>query len=133
MGIELKMLVFCSVLGFVQILLAAHSAGRQRGYAWVAGRREETVAPLTGYANIFNRALANFLESFPLFVALVVAAVYSGRLGQMSDTGALLFFFARVLYVPLYGVPIVRSLVWNVGAVGMLLVGLQVLIPEYAI
>jgi uncharacterized MAPEG superfamily protein len=37
--------------------------------------------------------------------------------------GAQLYFWARVAYVPLYvaGVPLIRSLVWNVGTIGIML------------
>lgn len=129
---EIQMLVYSTLLGFVQILLAAHSAGRQRGYRWVAGSREGNAAPLTGYANSFNRALANFSESFPLFAALSLAIVVAGKTGAYSALGAQLFFWARLAYVPLYRVPIVRSLVWNVAAIGMLLIALQLLALEPA-
>jgi uncharacterized MAPEG superfamily protein len=40
-----------------------------------------------------------------------------------SRTGASLYFWARVLYLPLYafGVPLFRSIVWNVAALGIAL------------
>ena len=41
----------------------------------------------------------------------------------MTEWGAQLYFWARVLYVPLYavGLPLVRSLVWNVATLGIIL------------
>ena len=38
--------------------------------------------------------------------------------------GAQLYFWGRVAYLPLYvlGVPLVRSLVWNVATVGIVLI-----------
>jgi uncharacterized MAPEG superfamily protein len=127
--IELHMLVYSALLGFVQVLLAAHSAGRQRGYRWVAGARQEIVPPLTGLAHRFDRCLANFLETFPLLAALVLAALVSGRHGVLSQVGAQLYFWARVAYIPLYGVAIVRSLAWNVAGTGILLIAFQLLFP----
>jgi uncharacterized MAPEG superfamily protein len=38
--------------------------------------------------------------------------------------GARLYFWGRLAYVPLYagGVPLIRSLVWNVATIGIVLV-----------
>ena len=54
--------------------------------------------------------------------SVAVTATGSGDTG--TALGAQLWFWARVLYVPLYlaGIPYVRSLVWGVALVGMLLV-----------
>jgi uncharacterized MAPEG superfamily protein len=43
--------------------------------------------------------------------------------------GAHLYFWARVVYLPLYalGVPLVRSLVWNVAFAGIVLLLLALL------
>lgn len=129
MSAELQLLGYSALLGFVQIILASHSASLQRGYRWAAGAREEAVAPLTGAANRFDRASRNFLETFPLFAALILAAHAADREGALTLWGAQLYFWARLAYVPLYGVRFVRSLVWNVAAVGMLLVATALLWP----
>jgi uncharacterized MAPEG superfamily protein len=43
--------------------------------------------------------------------------------GVLTKWGSLLYLGARVAYLPLYavGIPLIRSLVWNVAAIGMLL------------
>jgi hypothetical protein len=71
-SIELRILVWSIVLGLVQVLLQAHSASLQVGYRWTAVAREAR-APLTGIAGRLERALRNFLETFPLFAAAVHA------------------------------------------------------------
>jgi uncharacterized MAPEG superfamily protein len=45
----------------------------------------------------------------------------AGREGDLSAWGAIVYFGARVLYVPLYafGVPVLRSLVWGVSLAGL--------------
>lgn len=129
MSLELQMLGYSALLGFVQIILASHTASFQRGYSWTAGSREETVAPLTGSANRFARALANFLETFPLFAALVLAAHVASREGSLTFWGVQLYFWARLAYIPLYGVRVVRSLAWNVAAAGIILVAVALLWP----
>jgi len=70
-----------------------------------------------------ERALRNYLETFPLFAALVLVAEVAGIHTRLTEWGALLYLGARVVYLPLYalGVPLIRSLVWNVAAIGMLL------------
>ena len=77
----------------------------------------------------FERALKDFFETFPLFVALVLVAQLSGIHNQLTELGSFLYLGARVAYLPLYafGVFLVRSLVWNVAAVGMLLFVIAIL------
>ena len=118
MTIELTMLALSVVLGLVQIVLNAQSKNMQHGYWWAAGPRDEARPPLTGIAGRLERALLNFLETFPLFAAAV------GRHDWMTVWGAQLYFWGRVAYVPLYvlGVPLARSLVWNVATFGIILI-----------
>ena len=80
--------------------------------------------PLTPIAGRLERALANFLETFPLFAAAVLIAHAAGRHDWMTEWGSVLYLAARVVYVPLYafGVFLVRSLVWNVGTLGIVLI-----------
>jgi uncharacterized MAPEG superfamily protein len=124
MTIELKMLALSIVLCLVQIVLAAHTASLQRGYLWAASARDEPRPALTGVAGRLDRALRNFLETFPLFAAAVLMAHAAGRHSWMTEWGAQLYFWARVAYVGLYaaGVFLVRSLVWNVAVLGIALV-----------
>jgi len=128
-SLELQMLGYSTLLGLVQIILASHATSFQRGYRWTAGAREEPAAPLTGAASRLTRALDNFLETFPLFAALVLATHVASRQGILTLWGVQLYFWARLAYVPLYGVPVVRSLVWNVAAVGILLLAAALLWP----
>lgn len=123
MNVELHVLVWSVVLGFVHIVAASHSASLQRGYRWTASSRDEPLPPLQGVAGRLQRALNNYLETFPFFAALVLVAQLVGVHSPLTEWGAFLYIGARVVYLPLYavGVPLVRSLVWNVAALGMLL------------
>jgi uncharacterized MAPEG superfamily protein len=120
---ELLVLALSVVLGLVHIVLAAHSASVQRGYRWAAGSRDEELPPLTGVAGRLARALSNFGETFPLFVALVFAVHASGSYGVLSEWGAWLYLVGRLAYLPLYacGVYLLRSVAWNVATAGLLL------------
>jgi uncharacterized MAPEG superfamily protein len=121
--IELKMLTLSVVLGIVQIVAASHAASLQRGYRWTASPRDEKMPPLQGVAGRLDRALRNFMETFPLFAAVVLTAHVSDIHSALTEWGAQLYFWARVAYVPLYvgGVPLARSLVWNVATIGIVL------------
>ena len=124
MTLELKMLALAIVLGLVQIVLSAQSKNLSTGFRWAGGARDEPRPPLTPVAGRLERALTNFLETFPLFAAAVLIAQAVGRHDWMTEWGAVLYLVARIAYVPLYvlGVFLVRSLVWNVGTVGIMLI-----------
>jgi uncharacterized MAPEG superfamily protein len=124
MTIELATLSFSVILGFVHIVLSSHAASLQRGYRWTASARDEPTPPLSGLAGRLERALRNYLETFPFFAAAVLTAHAMDRHGALTIWGTQLYFWARVAYLPLYafGVLLVRSLVWNVAAVGIALV-----------
>ena len=117
------MLGFSAALGLVHIVAASHSASLQRGYRWTASARDEPTSPLLGAAGRLARALANFTETFPPFAALVLAVLVAGRSGLLSEWGAGLYFAGRLAYLPLYafGVPLIRSLAWNVATFGIIL------------
>lgn len=123
MSLEIYVLCLSIVLGVVHIALASHSASLQRGYRWTASARDEFVPPLIGVAGRLARALANFLETFPFFAALVLAVHITDAYGSLSKWGVLLYFGGRFVYLPLYGfgVYLIRSLAWNVATAGIFL------------
>lgn len=122
MPTEIQMLAWAMVLGIVQLLLAAVAMTRQRGLKWNASARDGQPAPLTGVAARLDRAMRNFLETFPFFAAAALAVAVTDSTSAASVLGAQLYFWARLVYVPLYafGVPYLRSLVWAVSLWGIL-------------
>lgn len=124
MSFELAMLAASCLLCLVQIVVSSHAASLQRGYRWTAGSREAEVPPLTGAAGRLDRASRNFLETFPAFVAAVFLVHVLGRESPLSEWGAGLYFSARLVYLLLYaaGIPLLRSLVWNVAFVGIVFI-----------
>ena len=123
MAIELQLLAWAVVIGLVQLGWAAAAARAQQGLKWAGGSRDEP-RPGTGVAARLERALRNFLETFPFFAAAVIVAYLGGKLGDLTFWGASLYVAARALYAPLYasGVAIVRSLVWFVSMIGLFMV-----------
>ena len=124
MTTELCMLLWSAVLGLVQIALAATCSVGQRGLGWAASARDEVKPPLVGIGGRLDRARANFLETFPLFAAVILAAHLLQRHDHLTVLGAQLYFWARLVYVPVYaaGIPYLRTLVWTVSIAGIVLV-----------
>jgi uncharacterized MAPEG superfamily protein len=88
MNFELAMLAASCVLCLIQIVIASHAASIQRGYRWAASARDVEVPPLTRTAGRLERALRNFLETFPVFVAAIVLVDVLGREAALSNWGA---------------------------------------------
>jgi uncharacterized MAPEG superfamily protein len=128
MTTELYLLVFSIMMGFVHVVVASHASSLQRGYGWTASGRDEVKPPLVGVAGRLDRAARNFLETFPFFAAAILMAHAAGHHNWMTVWGAQFYFWARLVYLPLYafGVPLLRSFVWNVATLGtvLILVGL---------
>lgn len=129
---ELTLLGWTLVLAIVQILLPAMARTAETGVDYNAGPRDApSAAPVGKITARLQRAQQNLFETLPLFAAAVLIAHVAERNGELTFWGASLYLAARVLYVPLYaaGVPVVRSLVWTVGLVGLGLVLAAVLLP----
>ena len=121
MTFELKMLAISIILGFVHIVLASHAKSWQYGYRWTASARDESQPPLGRVAGRLDRAATNFLETFPFFAAAVLMAHAAGRHGELTVWGTHFYLWGRLAYLPLYvlGVPLIRSIAWNVAACGI--------------
>ena len=124
MTTELKLLAATVILGLVHLIVDSHLISLQLGYRWTASNREQPVPALRGVANRVDQAYTNFMETFPFFAALLLAAHFAGRLGPLTLWGAQLYFWARVGYVlaSAAGLGLVRSvLCFNTALAGMVL------------
>jgi uncharacterized MAPEG superfamily protein len=122
--IELRFLAASIILGLVHLMADSHLISAQYGYRWTASSREQSVPPLRGLANRVDQAYANFMETFPFFAALVIAAHLSHSDGMLTVWGAHLYFWGRLGYVlaAAAGYGLVRSVVFfNAGLVGIIL------------
>jgi uncharacterized MAPEG superfamily protein len=121
---EFIMLAFTLVLALVQIGAAAVAQTAELGVKWNAGPRDVETPPPGKLAGRLMRAQANLFETLPIFAAAVIMAHIAGKDGPLTALGAHLYFFGRLVYLPLYafGVPYVRSLVWLVAAGGLVMV-----------
>jgi uncharacterized MAPEG superfamily protein len=124
MTIELRMLALSVLLGFIHIFLSGQATTHQYGLDWNMGARDQEMPPLNPLAGRLRRAQNNFFETFPLFAVAVLIAVFAGKRGALTDWGVQLYFWARVVYLPLYafGIRMIRSIVWLVATIGIFLV-----------
>jgi uncharacterized MAPEG superfamily protein len=123
MPIELQLLVWAAILTLIQMLIAVAGAQSQVSLPVLAGNREG-MAPLTGWALRAQRAHVNMLESLVIFAIFVLVAQATNRLDETTAIGAQIFFWGRVAYALVYlaGLPWVRTLVWAVSVVGLLMI-----------
>jgi uncharacterized MAPEG superfamily protein len=121
---EFIMLAFTLVLALIQIGWAAMARTAELGVKWNAGPRDAEAPPPGKLAGRLMRAQSNLFETLPLFAAAVIMAHIAGKDGSLTFLGTHLYFFARLVYLPLYalGVPYIRSLVWLVAAAGLVMV-----------
>jgi len=129
-SVEMQMLWLSILLGIVQLLLAVLFALAARGLPWGAGARDEPAVPMSRTGARIERAYKNFLETFVFFAAAVLMANAMGKHTAMSALGAQIYFWSRVLYVPVYalGIPFVRTAIWIASLVGIGLV-LRTMLP----
>lgn len=121
----LQILVWTTVLTWVAIMAAAVLRNREwtlEGMLAGLSNRDKLpeATPLGGRA---VRAASNTLENFVLFAALALTAHAVG-VDEEATLGAQVFFWARLVYLPVYwaGITYVRSLIWGVGTVGLVMI-----------
>ena len=121
---EFTMLGLAIGLGLFQLLIAARVGNSQRGIQWNVGARDAPPPPVSALAGRLERAYRNFMETFPFFAAAILATHATNRFSWLTLIGSQVYVIARVVYLPLYaaGVPVIRTLVWLAGTIGLILV-----------
>jgi len=124
MHVELKILALGAILLFVHIFTATRFKTAQYGRKWNVGARDEALPEPNPISGRTMRAQANFLETFPIAIVALLGVVVAGKTSQWTTLGGLIWLGARVVYLPLYavGVPVIRTVVWTIGMVGLAMV-----------
>jgi uncharacterized MAPEG superfamily protein len=119
----LRFVIYMALLTWLLLLVA--SLIRARGWTFAGtmlavGNREKMPEP-TPLAGRAMRTAQNTLENFVLFAAIALVAHAAGVDGPKVEAGAQIFFWARVLYVPVYyaGIAYLRTGLWVVSIVGL--------------
>jgi uncharacterized MAPEG superfamily protein len=100
--------------------LIKSKAWKPSGLMAAMGNREQAV-DCTGFPARTERAARNMLENMVLFSALALAASVGGVADPHVDLGARIFYWARLVYIPIYmvGIPVARTAVWAISVIGM--------------
>ena len=123
-SVEIQMLLWSIVLGLLQLVIATTMATRDQGLAYNLSPRDlppPAVKPVTAR---LMRAFHNFRETFVYFAVAILVVTLLGKENSSSALGAMIYFGARVVYVPIYalGIPGLRTLVWAVSVAGIVMV-----------
>ena len=123
MTVELSLLAWAVVLGLVHAVATGQVTTLQHGIAYGMSPRDEA-KPVTGIGARVQRAFANYMQTFPFFAAAVLVAHVAGRHSGLTVGGAHMYFWARLVYVPLYaaGVPVARTLAFLVALAGIVMI-----------
>jgi len=126
MSLELTLLIWSVGLTFILMVVAMCGAILQFGLPDMASNREN-LPPATSWAGRAQRAHRNMLENLVLFAVLVLVTDATNKNNAMTGFGAQLFFWARVTYAIIYmaGLPWLRTGVWVVSMIGLILIFLQ--------
>lgn len=120
---EMTALFWGIALLLFQIGAQATAANIEMGIRYGFSCRDDGRKPTGLLATRLARALANMLETFPIFAAAALALAVTGKTGGLGATGAWIWLAARVAYVPIYafGITVVRTIVWFVALGGIVM------------
>ena len=121
---ETTMLLWATVLGLVQLVIATMMATKDRGLPYNLSSRDLPAPPVSVMTGRLLRAFENFKETFVLFAAAIILVTLMGRQDGSSALGAQLYFWGRLAYVPVYatGIIVRRTIVWTISIVGLVMV-----------
>ena len=131
MTITLALVVYMALITWVTLLLASLIRAKGwtlPGFVYALGNRDNPPES-TLFAGRADRTAKNTLEALVLFTAIALVAHASGAQSPRIVMGAELFFWSRVLYIPIYyfGIPYLRTVVWTVGMVGLAIMAATIL------
>lgn len=118
MTTELTMLLLTTALLLVLVLIQAAAGVRSLGLAPLANSRDG-LPPPTGFHARMLRVVDNHREGLTIFTPLVLIAHAAGIHSGLTALAAQAYFGSRVLHAIVYvfGLPLIRPLIWGVGLV----------------
>jgi uncharacterized MAPEG superfamily protein len=119
----LTLVIYMAVITWLTLLAASLIRARAwtfQGTMIGFGNRENLpeATPLSGRA---ERTARNTAENFVLFAAIALVAHAAGATSPRVAAGAEIFFWSRLLYIPVYyaGIVYLRTAIWLVSVIGL--------------
>lgn len=121
MSITLSLLVWSSAVFALYLGVQAILFQLEYGIKFGAGPCDDKGPAKGAMLGRSERALRNFLETYPVFIALSAAIVFADKASGITEWGGILYLLCRVLYLPAYlgGVPYLRSMIWLIAMLGL--------------
>ena len=119
----LTLVIYMAVLTWLTLLVA----GLVRAKAWtpkgtmIALGNRDNLPEATPFAGRAERTARNTAENFMLFAAIALVTHAAGATSPRIALGAELFFWSRLLFIPIYyaGIIYLRTAVWLVSMIGL--------------
>ena len=119
----LTLVIYMAVLTWLTLLIA----GLIRSRAWtfqgtmIALGNRDNLPQATPFAGRAERTARNTAENFMLFAAIALVAHAAGATSPRVAMGAEIFFWSRLLFIPIYyaGIIYLRTAVWLVSIIGL--------------
>ena len=125
---ELTYLTYAVILLIAHMIIQATLSDLSKGIGWALGPQDEP-RDQNVIAGRVQRALTNYVYNLPAFIALALMLKVTDLGTDTTATGAALWFWARVVYIPAYasGLLLARSVVWFASIGGLVLMILPLL------
>lgn len=119
----LTLVIYMAVLTWLTLLIA----GLVRSRAWtlpgtmIALGNRDNLPEATPFAGRAERTARNTAENFMLFAAIALVAHAAGASSPRVAMGAEIFFWSRLLFIPIYyaGIIYLRTAVWLASMIGL--------------
>jgi uncharacterized MAPEG superfamily protein len=123
MTTTLYLVIYMAIVTWLTSLVASLLRAKgwtPTGMQIALGNRDNLPEP-TALAGRAERTARNTLDNFVLFAAIAMVAHISGRAGARVDQGAEIFFWGRIVFIPVYyaGIVYLRTAVWLVSIIGL--------------
>ena len=123
-SVEIQMLCWSAALGLLQLVIVTVLAIKDQGRAYNIGSRDAPPPPVSVITARLQRAFGNFRETFVYFAVAVLVVVALDKTSSTTALGSEIFFWARLIYVPIYaaGIAFVRTAAWTASVIGIVMV-----------
>jgi uncharacterized MAPEG superfamily protein len=119
----LTLVIYMAVVTWLTLLAASlvRAKGWTRAGTMIALGNRDNLREATPLAGRAERTARNTAENFMLFAAIALVARAAGATSAKVASGAEIFFWSRLLYIPVYYVGIIylRTAVWLVSVIGL--------------